>query len=85
MKRDWCNAWSPTSSSRRKRAPARSGSPQVHLWSRAGTSASSDVSVHRSNYPPDEWSEGFACFDTADYREGLRAFLNKQVPRFSGR
>ena len=33
----------------------------------------------------DEWCEGFACFDTADYREGLRAFLNKQVPRFSGR
>jgi enoyl-CoA hydratase len=33
----------------------------------------------------DDWSEGFACFDTADYREGLRAFLNKQVPRFSGR
>jgi enoyl-CoA hydratase/carnithine racemase len=33
----------------------------------------------------DDWSEGFACFDTADYREGLRAFLNKQVPRFRGR
>jgi enoyl-CoA hydratase/carnithine racemase len=33
----------------------------------------------------DDWNEGFACFDTADYREGLRAFLNKQVPRFSGR
>jgi len=44
----------------------------------------------RSLSPPlqlsaDEWCEGFACFDTADYREGLRAFLNKQVPRFSGR
>ena len=33
----------------------------------------------------DDWSEGYACFDTADYREGLRAFLSKQVPRFSGR
>ncbi|MDQ6916663.1 MAG: enoyl-CoA hydratase-related protein [Pseudomonadota bacterium] len=32
----------------------------------------------------DEWNEGFACFDTADYREGLRAFLSKQVPRFRG-
>jgi enoyl-CoA hydratase len=33
----------------------------------------------------DDWSEGFACYDTEDYREGLRAFLNKQVPRFRGR
>lgn len=34
--------------------------------------------------PADEWNEGFACFDTADYREGLRAFLDKRVPRFRG-
>ncbi len=33
----------------------------------------------------EEWNEGFACFDTADYREGLRAFLSKQAPRFRGR
>jgi enoyl-CoA hydratase len=33
----------------------------------------------------DDWTEGFACFDTADYQEGLRAFLSKQVPRFRGR
>ena len=32
-----------------------------------------------------EWNEGFACFDTDDYREGLRAFLAKQAPRFRGR
>lgn len=34
---------------------------------------------------PEERNEGFACFDTADYREGLRAFLAKQRPRFEGR
>jgi len=34
---------------------------------------------------PDEWNEGFACFDTEDYREGLRAFLAKESPRFRGR
>jgi enoyl-CoA hydratase len=33
----------------------------------------------------EEWDEGFACFDTEDYREGLRAFLEKQPPRFKGR
>ncbi len=32
-----------------------------------------------------EWNEGFACFDTEDYREGLRAFLVKQPPQFRGR
>jgi len=34
---------------------------------------------------PQEWNEGYACFDTDDYREGLRAFLAKQPPRFQGR
>jgi enoyl-CoA hydratase len=33
----------------------------------------------------EEWNEGFACYDTEDYREGLRAFLAKQTPRFKGR
>lgn len=35
--------------------------------------------------PPDEWDEGYACFDTADYREGVAAFLAKKKPRFEGR
>ena len=32
-----------------------------------------------------EWDEGYACFDTDDYREGLSAFLAKQTPRFKGK
>ena len=32
-----------------------------------------------------EWDEGFACFDTQDYKEGVDAFLSKRKPRFEGR
>jgi enoyl-CoA hydratase len=38
-----------------------------------------------SQLPLAEWNEGYACFDTEDYREGLRAFLAKQEPRFRGK
>ncbi len=39
----------------------------------------------RASVAPDEWDEGFACFDTADYREGVAAFLAKHAPRFSAK
>ena len=32
-----------------------------------------------------EWDEGFACFDTEDYRIGVAAFLAKRKPQFEGR
>ena len=33
----------------------------------------------------DEWAEGYACFDSADFREGLAAFLARREPHFHGR
>lgn len=36
----------------------------------------------RANIAPEAWDEGFACFDTADYREGVAAFTGKRAPKF---
>jgi enoyl-CoA hydratase/carnithine racemase len=39
----------------------------------------------RAQLSPQEWDEGYACFDTEDYRVGVDAFLRKEKPRFQGR
>lgn len=38
-----------------------------------------------ADIPASEWDQGFACFDTEDYKEGVRAFLAKTKPDFRGR
>lgn len=32
----------------------------------------------------EEWNEGYACFDSADYKTGVAAFLAKTKPQFEG-
>jgi enoyl-CoA hydratase/carnithine racemase len=33
----------------------------------------------------EEYDEGFACFGTADFQEGYKAFLAKRKPDFQGK
>jgi enoyl-CoA hydratase len=58
------------------------GAPLVNRWHK--------TFVWRVATNPDpvseaEAREGFSCFDTEDYKEGVRAFLAKQTPKFGGR
>ena len=57
------------------------GAPLVNRWHKQFI----ERLAVRAQLKPEEWDEGFACFDTADYREGVEAFLNKRKPRFEGR
>ena len=58
-----------------------SGAPLVARWHKRF--------IHRlSTHDPlteAQWNEGYACFDSEDYREGLAAFLAKREPRFRGK
>jgi enoyl-CoA hydratase/carnithine racemase len=57
------------------------GAPLVNRWHKQFI----ERLAVRAQIKPEEWDEGFACFDTQDYREGVDAFLNKRKPRFEGR
>ena len=66
------------------RAAARriaEGAPLVHRWHKHFLLRLDDPAPLSEA----ELREGFACYDTEDFRIGYKAFLEKKKPRFTGR
>ena len=57
------------------------GAPLVARWHKQYI----DRLTPQVELTPAEWDEGYACFDTADYREGIAAFIAKRKPTFQAR
>jgi enoyl-CoA hydratase/carnithine racemase len=57
------------------------GAPLVNRWHKKFVWR---VATDPAPIAENEACEGFSCFDTEDYKEGVRAFLAKQTPKFEG-
>ena len=56
------------------------GAPLVNQWHKKFVYRT----IGRSPLNAEDEAEGFDCFDTNDYQEGVRAFLDKNKPDFQG-
>ena len=61
------------------------GAPLVNRWHKKFVHRIMNSVGTKKPLTKDELAEGFLCFDTEDYQEGLKAFLNKKTPTFKGK
>jgi enoyl-CoA hydratase len=61
------------------------GAPLVNRWHKKFIHRLVSGARAPSPLAAEEEAEGYACFDTEDFQEGVRAFLAKEAPRFEGK
>ena len=60
------------------------GAPLVNRWHKAFANRLAQGTGPANPLSDAEKAEGFACFDTEDFRSGFQAFLDKTKPEFRG-
>ena len=61
------------------------GAPLVNRWHKKFVRLLVDGARNNLPLTEEDVLEGYACFDTEDYQEGIRAFLAKKTPSFEGK
>ena len=61
------------------------GAPLVNRWHKKFVYRVMDGTQESRPLTEEEEAEGYACFDTEDYKEGVKAFLKKEIPDFNGK